>query len=236
MSKPSEKLDLGPLSYFSHELRTPLNAILGYTDLMVRQIHGPMPEPYQNFLEGIQTSGQHLLSMVNNILDYSKIQSGEMPLHPHSVDLEAVVKTCLTIVKGLASDKRIKLNLETQQDLPTLCIDETLTRQVIVNLITNAIKFSPKDSAITILLKFDQGRLVLEVIDRGIGMAAEDIAEALKPYGQVDQGQNKCEGTGLGLALVKAIIDMHKAVFEIESVKGQGTTARVIFPESCVEA
>lgn len=232
MSKMPERLDLGPLAYFSHELRTPLNAILGYTDLMIRQTYGPVHKEYENFLKGIQTSGHHLLAMVNNILDYSKIQAGEMPLHPHSVDLGELFKTCLSIVEGLAADKGITLQLEVDENLPTLCIDETLTRQIIVNLTTNAIKFSPKNSQITLKVKADR----FEIIDQGIGMDADDIAEALKPYGQAkSEGKTRHEGTGLGLALVKAVVDMHSATFEIESIKGEGTTVRVTFPESCVE-
>lgn len=236
MARPSEKLDLGPLAYFSHELRTPLNAILGYTDLMKRQIHGPIQEQYQHFLEGIHINSNHLLAMVNNILDYGKIQAGEMTLHPQSVDLEAVVDTCVTMLEGLAGDKRIKLQVKTEEDLPTLCIDETLTRQIIVNLVTNAIKFSPKQSEIIVNIGSTQGQIFFEVVDKGVGMDEADIIEALKPFGQANnQGKNRSEGTGLGLALVKSITAMHGASFEIESQKGHGTTVRVTFPTSCIE-
>jgi signal transduction histidine kinase len=225
------------LANMSHELRTPLNAIIGFTDVMAAEMFGPLGHPnYREYVEDIRSSSRHLLLIITEILQMAKINAGRIELNDEIVDLSVVAHFCRRIVRERAAAANLHLVLEFPPDLPHLRGDERLIRQLLLNLLANAVKFTPRDGRITVSGRMDaDGGLVLAVADTGIGIAPDDIPKVLTPFGQVDNAYTRRQsGTGLGLPIVKSYAELHGAEFEIESALGVGTCVRIKFPPSRV--
>lgn len=241
------------LANMSHELRTPLNAILGMTEGLQDQIFGSMSQPQLNALKTIEKSGNHLLELINDILDIAKIESGQMELDLAPTDIAALCQSSLTFIKQQAIKKRIQVNLHLENNLPSLLVDERRIRQVLINLLNNAVKFTPEQGEIKIEVSYQlcqplaqptisqlpqafndaasSGRLSIAVLDTGIGIVEEHISKLFQPFIQIDSSLNrKYEGTGLGLALVKRIVELHGGAVEVQSQVGVGSCFRIELP------
>ncbi len=221
------------LTNVSHELRTPLNAIIGFSELMKTQLFGPIGhEKYSEYSHTINDSGQHLLAIINDILDVGRIEVGELDFRPEKVDLLPIFETSLRLVQERASMAGLRLKRNIQHALPTLKADPRRLKQVLLNLLSNAVKFTPGGGAVTLKAHVTKtGTLVLSVSDTGIGMKASDIPKVMTPFVQVDSRlARKYEGTGLGLPLTQALVNQHGAVMKIRSKPGKGTTVSVYFP------
>ena len=222
------------LANMSHELRTPLNAILGFSEIMKDQHLGPVHNPrYLAYSRDIHTSGRHLLGIINDILDLAKIESGKMSLDSaEEFDLTQAVRGALAMVEGLAEKYQIHL----VPDLPVggvrVIAVERMMRQIIINLVGNAIKFTPEGGSVTVTgAPAPDGGYVLTVCDTGIGMTEKEIANALVPFGQNDtQMSKRHDGTGLGLPLAKAMLELHGGGLDIASRPQHGTIITLSFP------
>lgn len=221
------------LANVSHELRTPLNAIIGFSEILNGEMFGPLgSEQYKGYVDDIHTSGTHLLEVINDILDMSKIEAGEMSLQEAEMDVADVARSCLRLIAERASHAGLTIVENIPEDLPRLRGDARLVKQILLNLLSNAVKFTPEGGTVAVEASTEpNASLRLAVIDTGIGIAAEDIESALTPFGQVDTGlHRKYEGTGLGLPLVKSMVDLHGGTVTIESVLEKGTSVIVAFP------
>ncbi|WP_299393724.1 HAMP domain-containing sensor histidine kinase [Pelagibius sp.] len=238
--KKAEAADLAKtqfLANMSHELRTPLNATIGFAELMEREVHGPIGvDAYKDYIADIRSSGRHLLGIINDILDLTKIEAGKLDLHEEDFLLEPVVEAAVRLVTPLAQDYDITLQVEPLPGAFGLCGDPRLVTQMLTNLLSNAIRFSHPGGQVHLRSQTDMaGRCVISVSDDGIGMNAEEIDLAMKPFGQVDNVfARKRGGTGLGLPLVKALTGLHDGEVKVESTPGRGTRVSVILPsERC---
>ena len=220
------------LANMSHELRTPLNAIIGFSDVMNRKAGADAAERYREYAKYINASGQHLLRLVNDILDLSKLAAGQLELAETLVDIEALVRNAIDAVAAIAKERAVAIAAEIPPDLPAVLAGELRLKQALVNLIGNAIKFSHKDGAVTVAAHLlASGDLA--IADRGVGMGAEDVAVALEPFRQLDHALSRSyEGTGLGLPLAKKLIERHGGTLDIESVPGAGTTVTATLPQA----
>ena len=216
------------LASMSHELRTPLNAINGFSDIMKKEMFGPLGDPrYKGYVNDILFSGQHLLSLINDILDMSKIEAGKMTLNAEVMYLHEMVAQVVRIIRGRADDANLKLNVDVAE-VREIEADPRSVKQVLLNLLTNAVKFTPEGGAIGVELVQKTSGIIVKVSDSGIGISQENIEKLAKPFEQVNDTANKqSEGTGLGLALSKSLVELHGGNFKIESTVGKGTT--VIF-------
>jgi signal transduction histidine kinase len=221
------------LANMSHELRTPLNSIIGFSELMENEIKGPIGVPeYQGYISDMLFSARHLLAVINDILDVSRIEAGKLELVEDDFSIEEIVNRTFILVKQRANEANVSLETDIEDGLPTVRADERLTKQCLVNLITNAIKFTPEGGRVIVRVGCDPGgSLAIAVVDTGIGIAKENIDLVLTPFGQVASslGRNQ-EGTGLGLPLTKSLIEAHGGCLTIESTPGSGTTVTLIFP------
>ncbi|MCH8196974.1 MAG: PAS-domain containing protein [Proteobacteria bacterium] len=221
------------LANMSHELRTPLNAIIGFSEIMTKGMLGPVGNPkFLDYADDINESGNHLLSLINDILDLSQIEVGKIELHEETIDVTSILRSCLTLVKERADDKDLTLSCEIPDDLPMLRADGRKLKQIVINLLSNAIKFTDPGGGITLKAWFRPlGGFVLQFTDTGIGIALEDIPKALEPFSQVDSELGrKYDGTGLGLPLTKSLVEIHGGSFDLQSKLGAGTTVTVRFP------
>ncbi|MEO5372779.1 MAG: ATP-binding protein [Alphaproteobacteria bacterium] len=227
------------LASMSHELRTPLNAVIGFSDMMLSGVYGAIgSERYQDYLTNIHDSGQHLLGIINDILDVAKIEAGKLDLYEEEVTVPSMVESALRLVRERAGRANVTLVNEIPDGLPSLRADERRLKQVLLNLLSNAIKFTPAGGRVAVRAETleDQG-LAVAVADTGIGIAAGDIAKAMSPFGQVDSRlSRKYEGTGLGLPLVKGLMELHGGTLALESRVGEGTVATIRFPASRIIA
>ena len=227
------------LANMSHELRTPLNAIIGFSDLVINELCGPVGNStYVEYAKDINGAGQHLLDLINDILDLSKIESGADELHDEYITVRYVVRSVLTLVKERAREGGVEFVLEAPDDLPALWADERKLKQILINLLSNGIKFTNSGGRVVLKIwcRRDSG-YVFQVIDTGIGIALENIPKALAPFQQVDSELNRrYEGTGLGLPLTKALVEMHGGSLDLQSEIGVGTTVTVRFPAERVIA
>ena len=219
------------LANMSHELRTPLNAINGFSDIMKKELFGPLGDPrYAEYVNDILFSGQHLLSLINDILDMSKIEAGKMTLNTEAMQMNDMISQVIRIVRGRADENRLKLIYE-EDVLPEIEADPRAVKQILLNLATNAIKFTPEGGVVTIAVEPKSAGLIIRVSDTGIGISQEDIERLAQPFEQIDsQHSRQHEGTGLGLALSKSLVELHGGNFKIESVVGQGTTVIFTLP------
>jgi len=221
------------LANMSHELRTPLNAILGFSEMMTQEMFGPINNrKYEEYTRTINEAGQHLLSLVNDILDLSRIQLDEKNLVIQAIDFERVCKNCISIVRERAQRGEVSLIFRPVPNLPTVESDERRLKQILINLLTNAVKFTPPNGTVAIeLTQATNGGALLRVRDNGIGMDEEELQSATKPFWQADSGLDRSyEGTGLGLALVNELAKVMRAEFTLQSRRGRGTTATLVLP------
>ncbi len=220
------------LANMSHELRTPLNAIIGFSDIMRSEIFGPVGGPkYKQYVADINRSGSHLLQLINDILDVAKIEVGAQALNEGVIDLAGTLKNCGQLVEPQARNGSVSLTVDASARLPALRADPTRFRQVVLNLLSNAVKFTPAGGKVVLSGAVEHGGgLLVQVRDTGIGMKPEDVPRALQPFVQLDQAPRGDPGTGLGLALVKTLVEAHGGAIAIESELGKGTTVSVRFP------
>ena len=220
------------LANMSHELRTPLNAIIGFSEIMKNQAFGPIGSAqYLEYLEDIHSSGNHLVDIINDILDLSKIEAGRMELKEAKLPLRAIIDSCVRIIRARAESAEIKLVTAVPDDLPDLHADERLVKQMLINLLSNGIKFTPAGGTVTVGAQFKGGALLIGVADTGIGMNREEAFVALEPFCQVDGSSTRQqEGTGLGLPLVKSYIALHDGGFRLDTGPGKGTQVTLTFP------
>jgi signal transduction histidine kinase len=220
------------LAMMSHELRTPLNAIIGFSELMQMETKGPIGHPvYQEYLHDIRNSGRHLLSVVNGVLDLSKIEAGEMKLDEEAVPMRYLLEECGRMMQPQADTGGVILHLGDMGNNLTVHADRAKLRQVVLNLLSNAIKFTPRDKRIELAMSVDQNGLLLSVSDQGIGIGAGDLQKATEFFGQVDSSlSRKHDGTGLGLPISIRMIEMHGGTLEIHSEKDIGTRVEVRIP------
>jgi two-component system cell cycle sensor histidine kinase PleC len=219
------------LANISHEFRTPLNAVIGFAELMLMETQGPLGDRYRNYTRTIKSSGEFLLSLIVDILDMSKIDAGKMTVDRQPVDIGAAAAAVVSMLSLQAEKKGLALTLEQPADLPALQGDERRLRQILQNLISNAIKFT-ETGGIAVSVTASGAECTLSVTDTGPGMTADDIAFAMVPFQQSRRHDSRevTQGTGLGLPLVKALAELHGGRLEIDSTPGRGTTARVVLP------
>ena len=224
------------LANMSHELRTPLNAIIGFSQLIRDEAMGPGKPVYADYARDIFGAGEHLLEIINNLLDISKIEAGKTEIRDEVIDLDELLGASLAAVRIQAQRKQLALVLDMPPGIPRLRGDALRLRQVLINLLSNAVKFT-EAGAITVTAACDAAHgLTVMVIDTGIGMSEDEIAVALEPFGQVENAITKRhEGTGLGLSIARRLVELHGGGLSIASVKGQGTTVSIRFsPERLV--
>ena len=219
------------LANMSHELRTPLNAINGFSEIMSSEMFGPLGHPrYKEYAGDILSSGQHLLSLINDILDMSKIEAGKLNLHFEPVVVDEVVEDTLRLVRQRAEKAGLKVRVHLPQ-LPEITADFRALKQILLNLLTNAVKFTPTGGTLTVSAIATETNVHITVADTGIGIARKDMERLARPFEQIENQFSKTkEGTGLGLALTKSLIEMHNGRFEVDSLLGEGTTCTVILP------
>jgi signal transduction histidine kinase len=218
------------LANMSHELRTPLNAILGYTELIIDQIYGDVPDKMRDVLDRVQSNGRHLLGLINDVLELSKIEAGRLTLTPASYSLADVMHSVVSVVESLAAEKRLALNLDVPPNLPIGRGDERRITQVLLNLVGNAIKFTDKGE-VAIAASAMNGSFNIAVRDTGPGISPADQVKIFEEFQQADNSTTKSKGgTGLGLAIAKRIIEMHGGHILVESKLGAGSTFTVSLP------
>jgi PAS domain S-box-containing protein len=220
------------LAMMSHELRTPLNAIIGFSELVMGEVFGPVGnEKYHGYLSDIQRSGSHLLELINDILDLSKAEAGLMELNEEGMDVAQVIATVIGMVRLRADEAGVQLVSEVEEGLPEVIADERKVRQSLLNLAANAVKFTPSGGQVTMKAQMAGDCLRICVEDTGIGIAAADIPKAMAPFGQIDNALTRRHpGTGLGLPLTKRLVEAHGARLDLRSQVGVGTVATIEFP------
>jgi signal transduction histidine kinase len=219
------------LANMSHELRTPLNAIIGFSDMMKSQLLGPIGSVrYLEYARDIHSSGTHLLSLINDVLDMSKVEAGRYTIHPEPLDAAEMLRTCARLVRVRATEAGVTLGIGVAQELP-LQADARALKQILLNLLTNAIKFTPSGGSVNLSAGRENDGVVFRVADTGCGIPAEDLPRIGRRFEQVDNAlTRKGEGTGLGLALSRALVELHGGTLTIESTVGVGTTVSVWIP------
>jgi two-component system, cell cycle sensor histidine kinase PleC len=225
------------LANMSHELRTPLNAIIGFSELLEHGAVGPLEERQLKYVRSVLTSGRHLLSLVNDVLDLSKVEAGRMKLDREWVPVALVVDSVWGVVEPLAHKQGLTLALELPENLPPVQADPMRLKQVLYNLLSNAIKFTPPGGSVTLRARQEAERMVIEVVDTGVGVRKEDIPRLFREFEQLAPvGDEKPEGTGLGLSLTRRLVELHGGQVTVESQVGQGSTFRVDLPIQAPEA
>jgi len=221
------------LAHMSHELRTPLNAIIGFSETMSLGVFGQIEQPkYREYVANIHDSGKHLLSIINDILDISRIESGKGELSEEIVDVYALIQDCMRMIEGRAVDVGHTLTVETPPVLPGLWADKRMLKQILINLLGNAVKFTPDGGEITLYARMtNEDALGLSVRDNGPGIPERDLARVLTPFDRGDaHTRNSAQGSGLGLPLSKMLMEMHGGTLDLKSAVGQGTRVTVAFP------
>jgi signal transduction histidine kinase len=221
------------IANMSHELRTPLNSIIGFSDILMHEVYGPMGRPeYLGYAKDINYSGRHLLSLISDVLDASRIETGNMVLREDWIDPAQIMTACAWMVRDRAITAGISLIIDADDTLPLLLADDTRLKQILLNLMANSIKFTLKDGQVTCSAHVNiDSQMVFKVIDTGIGIAPENIGKAMSVFGQVDGSVSRnYEGVGLGLPLSKRLTELHGGTLTLESEKDVGTTVTVTFP------
>ena len=219
------------LANMSHELRTPLNAIIGFSEVLLERMFGDLNDKQAEYLRDILTSGQHLLSLINDILDLSKVEAGQMELERGEFSLKQALENGLTMLKERASRHGITLGLELEPDLDLIEADERKVKQVVFNLLSNAVKFTSDGGHVAVMARRTDDELQIAVSDTGVGIAPEDQARIFEEFRQVGQGSAKAEGTGLGLALTRRLVELHGGRLWVESEPGVGSTFTLTLPQ-----
>ena len=217
----------------SHELRTPLNAIIGFSDMMRSRLFGPLPGKYAEYADLIHDSGQHMLDLIGDVLDMSKIDAGKYELLYSSFDAVDVIRSSIKMMQPMADSAEVQLGIEIGDEHQELMMeaDRKALRQILLNLISNAVKFSNKGDRVVVRTQIVGDVLNITVRDNGVGMSSEELKDVGKPYAQTESGKtSQARGTGLGLTLVKSLAELHEGRFAIASQKGQGTSADIYLP------
>lgn len=226
------------LATTSHELRTPLNAIIGFSDILLAHSSERLEPRFVRFLQNIHSSGEHLLGIINNILDLSKIEAGQMELLPEAIPVRDTIHGICMVMKGVTTLRRITIDVQIPDAIPAIEVDPTIFKQIVYNLVSNAVKFSPDGSKVTIAARLvvlgEEGSreeaVAIEVIDRGVGIDPKDHVEIFREFRQLFGTHQRPQGTGLGLALVKRFVEMHRGTIRVESAPGAGSTFVVTLP------
>jgi signal transduction histidine kinase len=214
----------------SHELRTPLNAIIGFSEVLGERMFGELNEKQEEYLKDIHASGQHLLSLINDILDLSKVEAGRMELELTNFNLPATLDNALTLVRERAGRHGIALHISVDARVEQVRADERKVRQVVLNLLSNAIKFTPEGGRIHVRAVPGHGGVEVSVSDTGVGIALEDQEAIFEEFRQVGTADRKVEGTGLGLALSRKLIELHGGMIRVQSQVGGGSTFTFTIP------
>ncbi len=225
------------LTKISHEIRTPMNAIIGFAEVMMEERLGPVGNPkYKEYLGDIRTSGRHVVSLVNDLLDLAKIEAGRMELDFAATDLNAIVASAVGIIQPQANANRVLVRTQLAAKLPPVVADERSIRQIILNMLSNATRFTESGGQVIVATALlDSGEAVIRIRDTGVGMTATEIEQALEPFRQVGTRRDH-GGTGLGLPLTKALVEANRANFAIRSTPGEGTMVEITFPSTRVLA
>jgi len=221
------------LANMSHELRTPLNAILGFSEIIAKECFGPAGSPrYKEYAGDIHSSGSHLLSLINDLLDVAKIEAGRMEIEPEPLDVARTLESALKIISVKARERRQELVIEVDPDVPQLYADERALKQILINLVSNAIKFTPEGGRIAVVASRARcGAFQLMVEDNGPGIPRDKLDKIFKPFSQVDNRYDRQGGgTGLGLALVRGLVELHNGRAWLESEQGSGARAYIVLP------
>ena len=222
------------LANMSHELRTPMNAIIGFSEMMMKETFGELGhEKYKEYIGDVHTSAKHLLEIINEVLDMSKIEAGRIEIDEGEIDLAGLIQSVVRMMDSRAFGNDVKLAKDVPDTLPNIQGDQRLIRQVLINLVTNAVKFSKSGTTVDVsAYMLDDGRLQIKVTDQGMGIPKEKIQQAMEPFGQVSDGAENAnyQGTGLGLPLAKAMVDLHDGTLRLDSELNKGTTVYVNFP------
>lgn len=221
------------LSITSHELRTPLNAIIGFSDIMRRELFGSLGDPrYLRYAELVHESGSRLLGMINDLLDLSKLNAGKLELNTQTIDVLRIIVDSVRELEVLTAKSHVCFSVHVFDGVSLVVADGKRLRQMVLNLLSNALKFTPAGGEISIDVYRRGTSIAISVSDTGVGMREEDIATALEPFGQVENQQNlNNQGTGLGLPLTKQLAELHGGRLELESQPGRGTTVTILLPE-----
>ena len=223
------------LANMSHELRTPLNAILGFSEIIGQECLGPVGVPrYKEYASDIHTSGSHLLSLINDLLDVAKIEAGRMEIEPHMIEARRTLEDALKLVAIKARERNQMLTIEVDQDASLLYADERAFKQIAINLVSNSVKFTPEGGAIVVRgSRLANGDFELMVEDTGVGIPKDKIAKIFLPFSQIDNRYDRqTGGTGLGLALVRGLAELHGGRAWVESEEGHGARVFVVFPSA----
>ncbi len=220
------------LANMSHELRTPLNAVIGFSEILNRELFGALGEArYRDYARLIHESGEHLLNVVNDILDMSKIEAGKFKIVKEPFQVAPLVTSCSEIMRHAADKKGIALLTDIAPGLPELPADKRACKQMLLNVLSNAIKFTDPGGWVRISARADHDAIVLVVADNGIGIAEQDLSKLGTPFVQADNSYDRnYDGAGLGLSVVKGLARLHGGRLEIASTLGEGTTASIILP------
>jgi signal transduction histidine kinase len=219
------------LANMSHELRTPLNAIIGFSEVLMEKMFGELNEKQLDYSKDIHESGKHLLSLINDILDLSKIEAGRMDLDLASFHLPTALSNALTLVRERAQRHGVELGLDVDARIGDFIADERKFKQIVLNLLSNAVKFTPDGGRVDVSAKMNGSAVEVAVRDTGIGIAPEDQAAVFEEFKQVGRDYTrKSEGTGLGLALTKRFVELHGGEIRLDSVVGRGSTFSFTLP------
>ena len=222
------------LANMSHELRTPLNAILGFSEVIERQMFGPVSAKYLGYAADINRSGHHLLALVNDVLDLSKLEAGKLELHESEFALSDLVEECLALLRAKADEGDVRLKNALPEALPSLRADARAVKQLLLNFLSNAVKFTPEGGEVHVEAQ-DGAGLTLSVVDTGIGMTAAEIEVAMAPFGQIDSHlARKHDGTGLGLPICRSLMELHGGTLKLTSTPNVGTRLSAWFPPARV--
>jgi signal transduction histidine kinase len=214
----------------SHELRTPLNAIIGFSEVLYEKMFGEINDKQAEYLADILESGRHLLSLINDILDLSKIEAGRMELEPSEFDLPSAIENTLILVRERAQRRAITLRRTVDERVGTIRADERKVKQVLLNLLSNALKFTPEGGQIDVIAGVQDGVAEISVRDTGVGIAPEDQDAVFEEFRQVGMASKKVEGTGLGLAISRKFIELHGGKIWVKSEPGAGATFTFTLP------
>jgi signal transduction histidine kinase len=233
------------LAKMSHELRTPLNSIIGFSSVLLRSRPEELAPSLSKFLDNINAAGNHLLNLINDILDLSKIEAGKVELRLDTFDLRETVLSVERVMKGFADEASIRIETKVDDDVPLVTLDEGRLKQILFNLLSNAVKFSPDGGPVSLRItrlpfeespiRYDSVRI--EVADQGMGIPQEDLGRIFDEFYQADQTRNAAKsGTGLGLSLTKNFVELHHGTIEVRSESGRGSTFTMYLPINCRDA
>jgi two-component system cell cycle sensor histidine kinase PleC len=225
------------LASMSHELRTPLNAIIGFAEIMRDTVGRAKPEKQREYSEHILSAGQHLLSLVSDILDMAKIESGSVELDIQTYEIDELIDSCVVMLEPRIASKKQRIGVQIEKGLARLRCDGRRMKQVLLNLLSNAHKFTPEGGMLGVeAANARAGGIAIRVVDSGIGMSPDELLDAMQPFRQVSSALSRThEGTGLGLPIAKRLVELHGATFRVESKKNVGTCVSLEFPYHLLE-